>query len=164
MGALITDYMRAHAGSEVAITNAGGLRADLPAGPLDRGHALDAFPFINHAVTLALKGRDLQAVLEHGFSLKAGMVQASGLRAVYDLARPSGARLVELQIGGHPVEPERIYRVTTNSFLAEGGDGYLAFKHGQEISRGSLLSDLLVSSIQAHPNIELPALGRLVRG
>lgn len=115
-------------------------------------------------MTLALKGRDLQAVLEHGFSLKAGMVQASGLRAVYDLARPSGARLVELQIGGHPVEPERIYRVTTNSFLAEGGDGYLAFKHGQEISRGSLLSDLLVSSIQAHPNIELPALGRLVRG
>jgi 2',3'-cyclic-nucleotide 2'-phosphodiesterase (5'-nucleotidase family) len=164
LGALITDYMRAHAGSEVAITNAGGLRADLPAGPLDRGHALDAFPFINHAVTLALKGRDLQAVLEHGFSLKAGMVQASGLRAVYDLARPSGARLVELQIGGHPVEPERIYRVTTNSFLAEGGDGYLAFKHGREISRGSLLSDLLVTSIQAHPNIELPALGRLVRG
>ena len=163
LGSLVTDMMRERAGSDVAFANAGGLRADLPEGPLDRGHALDAFPFLNNAVTQELAGRDIKAVLEHGFSLKAGMVQVSGLRAVYDLKRPSGARLVDLQIGGRPVADDKLYKVTTISFLAEGGDGYAAFKRGREISRDAQLSDILYEGIKARNRIEPPAAGRLVR-
>lgn len=163
LGSLVTDLMRERAGSDVALTNAGGLRADLPEGPLDRGHALDAFPFINASVTLELAGRDLKAVLEQGFSLKAGMVQGSGLRAVYDVRRPVGAHLVDLSVGGRPAEDGKIYRVTTNSFLAEGGDGYLAFKAGREIARDAQLSDIVYDGIKARNKIEPPAPGRLVR-
>jgi 2',3'-cyclic-nucleotide 2'-phosphodiesterase (5'-nucleotidase family) len=163
LGSLITDLMRERAGSDVAFANAGGLRADLPQGPLDRSHALDAFPFLNNAVTQELSGRDIKAVLEHGFSLKAGIVQVSGLRAVYDLARPIGSRLIDLQIGGRPVEDGRIYKSTTISFLAEGGDGYQAFKNGREISRDAQMSDILYDGIKARNRIEPPAPGRLVR-
>lgn len=162
LGSLVTDMMRARAGSDVALTNAGGLRADLPEGELDRGHALDAFPFLNASVTLELSGRDLKAALEHGFSLKAGMVQASGLRAVYDLKRPVGARLVELSVGGQPAEDGRLYRVTTNSFLAEGGDGYLSFKNGRELARDAQMSELFYEGIKERKRISPPPPGRLV--
>lgn len=162
LGALITDVMRARTGAEVAVTNAGGLRADLPEGPVDRGHVLDAFPFLNDTVTVQLAGADLRGVLEHGLSLKAGICQVSGLRATYDLGRPIGSRLVTLEVGGRPVEDGRSYRVATNSFLGEGGDGYLSFKKGREVARDKQLSDLLCDYVSATQKIEPPAMGRLV--
>ena len=91
------------------------------------------------------------------------MVQVSGLKAVYDMKRPSGARLIELSVGGKPAEDDKVYKVTTNSFLAEGGDGYLAFKKGREIARDVQLSDLLYEGIKARKTIEPPGPGRLMR-
>lgn len=163
LGAFVTDAMRLRAQSDVALTNAGGLRADLPAGPLDRGHVLDAFPFLNGSVTLALSGKDLGLALEQGFSLKAGMVQVSGLRATYDLKRSAGARLVSLEVGGKPMEPEKIYKVTTNSFLAEGGDGYGALRAGREVARDASLSEVICDYLKATGMVSAPKLGRLVR-
>ena len=162
LGGLISDVMRARTNADAAVTNAGGLRADLPEGPIDRGHILDAFPFLNDTVTIELAGADLRGVMEHAVSLRAGMGQVSGLRATYDLKRPVGSRLVTLEVGGRPVEDGKIYRVATNSFLGEGGDGYLSFKKGREIARGKLLSELLCDHVSAAKTIEPPVLGRLV--
>ncbi len=90
------------------------------------------------------------------------MAQVSGLRATYDINRPIGARLVTLEVGGQPVEDGKIYRVATNSFLGEGGDGYLSFKQGREVARDKLLSELLCDHVSAVKTIEPPAMGRLV--
>jgi len=162
LGGVITDVMRARTRADVAVTNAGGLRADLPEGAIDRGHILDAFPFLNDTVTVELAGADLRGVLEHGLSLRAGMAQVSGLRATYDLGRPAGARLIALDVGGRPVEDAKIYRVATNSFLGEGGDGYGSFTRGRIIARDKQLSDLLCDHVAAVKTIEPPAMGRLV--
>lgn len=162
LGNLITDIMRARTNADVAVTNAGGLRADLPEGVIDRGNILDAFPFLNDTVTIELAGADLRGVIEHGLSLKGGLSQVSGLHATYDLKRPIGSRLVSLDVGGQPMDDARLYRVATNSFLGEGGDGYLSFKQGREIARGKLLSELLCDHVSAVKTIEPPAMGRLV--
>ncbi len=162
LGALATDAMRAKTGADIAITNAGGLRADLPAGAIDRGRILDVFPFLNDTVTVELAGADLRGVLEHGLSLKAGMAQVSGLQATYDLNRSAGSRLVSLEIGGQPVDNQKIYRVATNSFLAEGGDGYGSLKKGRLIARDKQLSDLLCDYVSKFPVLAPPTLGRLV--
>ena len=162
LGNLITDAMRHRTGADAALNNAGGLRADLPEGPIDRGRVLDAFPFLNDAVTVELSGAVLCAVLEQGFSLQAGMVQASGLRATYDLKRPVGARLVSLEVAGQPVQNGKVYRVATNSFLAEGADSYTAFKGGRVVARDKLLSDVLSDYIRERQTIEPPIAGRLV--
>lgn len=162
LGAFVTDAMRRRAKSDVALTNAGGLRADLPAGPIDRGHVLDAFPFLNASVTLELSGRDLALALEQGFSLKAGMVQVSGIKATYDLKRPVGSRLVALEVGGQPMEPGKLYTVTTNSFLAEGGDGYASLRKGREVGRDANLSELVCDYLKAMGTATVPTMGRLV--
>lgn len=161
LGAFCTDAMRERAQSDVALTNAGGLRADIPEGPVDRGHMLDAFPFLNSSVTLALRGGDLRMAIEQGLTLRAGMVQVSGLRARYDLKRSPGSRLVNIEVGGAPLDDERVYRVTTNSFLAEGGDGYVSLKHGEKIAEDPLISEVLVDHIRRHQRVSPPAMGRL---
>ncbi|MDZ7638685.1 MAG: bifunctional UDP-sugar hydrolase/5'-nucleotidase [Bryobacterales bacterium] len=161
LGSFCADAMRAHGRADVGLTNAGGLRADLPEGPLNRGHLVDAFPFVNTCVTLELTGRDLKAVLEQGFSLEAGMVQVSGLVARYDLKRERGDRLVDLRVGGKPVEEGRVYRVATHDFLAEGGDSYRPLTRGKIIDRGLLISEMLCSHVNEAGTISPPSPGRL---
>ena len=162
LGGFVADVMRARVGCEVGITNAGGLRADLPEGGLDRGHVYDALPFLNDVVALELSGRDLRGVVEQGVSLSAGMCQVSGLAAVYDLARPAGQRLLDLRVGERPVEDGRTYRVATNSFLAEGGDRYLSFRNGSEVGRGARLAECVIDHLKSAGTIDPPPPGRLV--
>jgi 2',3'-cyclic-nucleotide 2'-phosphodiesterase (5'-nucleotidase family) len=162
LGSFCAGVMRERGRADVGLTNAGGLRADLPEGDLNYGHVLDSFPFQNHVVTLELPGRALKEALEHGFSLRVGMVQVAGLRARYDLGRPLGARLVDLEVGGQPVEDARLYRVATNSFLAEGGDGYLSLKAGREIARDPQVSEVVATYIRSARSVTPPPLDHLL--
>ncbi len=163
LGSFVTDVMRERAGAEIAFTNAGGLRADLPEGPITRGDVLDALPFVNSLVTLEMTGAQVREVLEQGFTLERGMVQASGLNAVYDLARPPGRRLVEARVGSEPLRGARVYRVATNSFLAQGGDLYQVFLSAKALADGGvLLSDVVMDHLRAKRRVASPAPGRLV--
>ena len=118
LGDFVTDVMRSRSGADISLTNAGGLRADLPQGPVTKGNVLDALPFVNSLVTLEMTGAQIREVLEQGLTLERGLVQASGLRATYDLSRSAGQRLLDLRIGARPVEGAKTYRVATHSFLA----------------------------------------------
>jgi 2',3'-cyclic-nucleotide 2'-phosphodiesterase (5'-nucleotidase family) len=133
LGAFSADVLRELTGADVAFMNAGGLRADLPEGEITLGHVQDAFPFYNTVMLLELTGAQIEAILEQGFTLLRGMIQVSGLTARYDLGRPAGKRLLELRIGGEPAASERVYRVATASFLAEGGDLYRTFLQGKRV-------------------------------
>lgn len=162
LGSFCADVMRERAQSEVGITNAGGLRADLAEGALDRGDVLNALPFLNDAWTVEMTGGALRRVLEQGCSLEAGMVQVSGLTATYAPGRPAGSRVLEVRVGGAPLELDRRYRVTTNSFLAEGGDGYTAFVGHPVIRKDTVLSELVLEHIRRAGTISPPSSGRLV--
>ena len=163
LGSFVADVMREVSGAEVAFQNAGGLRADLPAGAVTRGNVLDALPFVNSVVAMELTGVQIRAVLEQGLTLERGMIQVSGLRAEYDLGRSPGRRLVSLAIGGAPADDARRYRVATNSFLAQGGDLYTTFLQGAKpIDGGELLSDVVMRHLRPRGEVGLPASGRLV--
>jgi 2',3'-cyclic-nucleotide 2'-phosphodiesterase (5'-nucleotidase family) len=115
-------------------------------------------------MVVELTGAQIRSVLEQGFTLKRGMVQVSGLVARYDSSRPEGQRLLELSIGGSPVDDERSYRVATNSFVAEGGDLYGMFLDGnlvEEVDKDIAL--VVVDYLQKHSGpIPAPEMGRLV--
>jgi len=162
LGCFVADAMRDAGQADIAVTNAGGLRADIPAGELTRAHVLDAFPFVDRIVTVEIAGRDLRGVLEQGCSLQSGLIQAAGLRAVYDLRRPNGQRVLEVTVGGHPLDDAKGYRVATNAFLAQGGDNYRSFLSSREVSRGGPIRDLLVERVKTLGVVRAPTLGRMV--
>ena len=162
LGSLVADVMRERANADIAIENAGGLRWDIPAGETNKGHVLDALPFLNYLWTYNLTGAQIREILEHSFSLIHGMAQVSGLRAVYDMKRPVGSRLVELKIGGNQVDDQKLYRVAVTNFIAEGGDEYYTFMKLHPIDKGPLLSDIVMDYFRKHHEVSPPQMGRLV--
>jgi 5'-nucleotidase / UDP-sugar diphosphatase len=163
LGDFVADVMRQKSGAEIAFENAGGLRADLPAGPATHANVIDALPFVNSLVTLEMSGKQIREVLEQGLTLERGLVQVSGLTGAYDLGRPSGSRLLSAEVGGRPLEDARTYRVATNSFLAQGGDLYTAFLSAAKVAdAGILLSDVVTEALREAGRVEPPPSGRFV--
>jgi len=162
LGGFVADVMREVGGADIALQNAGGLRADLPEGQVTNGDVLDALPFLNSLVVCEMTGAQIREVLEQSFSLERGMMQVSGLRATYDLVQPIGQRLIELQIGGRPVDDQKMYRVATHNFLAQGGDLYQTFLQTKQVGTGKSLSEVVMTYLREHGEIQPPKMGRLI--
>ena len=138
MGNLVADAMLARVadqGIEVAIANAGGLRASIDAGEVTMGEVLTVLPFQNTLSTFRIKGSALVAALENGASqieeVAGRFAQVAGLTYQVDPSRPAGERVSEVLVRGPdglaPVDPEREYGVVTNNYVRGGGDGYDVF-------------------------------------
>lgn len=163
LGSLVADVLRESMNADVGIQNAGGLRADLPAGDITKGHVLDALPFVNLAETYEMTGAQLREILEQGLTLERGMIQVSGLVAEYDLDRPRGQRLLRVRIGGRTLDPSRRYRVATNSFLGEGGDLYQTFLEARRVDEsGQDIATVVMNYLRQRREVPWPRPGRLL--
>jgi 5'-nucleotidase len=132
-------------GTELALMNPGGLRANLvyastgeldPAGNLTYREAANVQPFANTLVVMTLTGDQLRAVLEQQWQpegssrpfLKLGV--SSTLQYDYDPTKPVGERIGTMLLNGTPVTAEQTVRVVVNSFLAAGGDNFSVLAEG----------------------------------
>jgi 2',3'-cyclic-nucleotide 2'-phosphodiesterase (5'-nucleotidase family) len=130
-----------HPDREICILNNGGIRRDFPAGAVTYGVLYNTLPFGNVPAYLEVTGEVLRDIIRLGTSGAHGVVQVAGLKVHYDLSRdacPTVDRNGDGEIDikdrdrllalthrdGSPLDPDRIYRVLTNSFLASGGDGW----------------------------------------
>ncbi len=122
--AVAAAMLRATPGAQLAIMNAGGIRTELPAGPVTRGQVLEALPFGNTIATMQLSGADLVAALRTGLAQlgRGGFPQWAGLRFA------AAGFEVRDGDGWAPIDPARHYSVATNNFLRNGGDGYAVFR------------------------------------
>jgi len=118
------------AGAQLAFMNPFGVRAPLTpgaGGALTFGDIYAAQPFNNSLVTQSLTGVELKALLEQGFDAtgpEQALIPSGGFSYTYDKARPIGQRIVAMELNGAAIDPAGTYRVTTNSFLAQGGDAF----------------------------------------
>jgi 5'-nucleotidase len=75
----------------------------------------------------------LKEVLEQNFTGNdpiSVLAPSQGFSYSFDLSRPEGDRITAMTLNGKPIQPDISYRVTTNSFLAGGGDSYGVFTQG----------------------------------
>lgn len=158
LGNLFTDAMMAAApDAQLAVTNSGGLRADINVGEITLGDVISAFPFPNELTVMDLNGKQVRNLMEHSASLSNGVLQASkGVMMRYDTHKPLGARVTQLTLNGKPIEDNQVYRVATNSFLAPGGDGFMAFTEGtnKQVRGGYNLSDALIDYLKSGNKID----------
>jgi 2',3'-cyclic-nucleotide 2'-phosphodiesterase (5'-nucleotidase family) len=154
VGDVTTDAMRTTYGTDFAITNSGGLRADLTCPTVDSpsdfcpprtppnfqisdGQVLTVLPFGNIVATLSLNGAELRSYLERGVSAMPGVsgrfAQVSGLCFTYDIdaavdSRVTGAvrQAADGSCTGEMVDltAGTTYTLAINDFMALGGDGY----------------------------------------
>lgn len=160
LGNLVADAMREAAGADIALQNGGGLRADIPSGPITLEAIFNTLPFDNLLVSMDLSGTDIRELLEKSI-LSEKMLQISGLTVEYDMAGTSGSKVRTALIGGKPVEPDSTYRVATNDFLSVGGDQFLSFRKGKNVVFGSPIRDLVVEYIRNHSPIMIKTQRRI---
>ncbi len=156
IGNLIADAIRASTGADAAITNGGGIRGNkqYPAGAkITRRDILTELPFGNATALVEITGKDVKDALENGVSQidnRAGRFpQVSGLTFTIDQKAPVGSRILDLKLGGQPIDPAKTYRIATNDFMMTGGDGYSALGRGK-ILIGKTDGKLMASVVMAH--------------
>jgi len=172
-GNLMADAIRAAVGADVAIVNGGGIRGDrtYDAGTvLTRKDVLSELPFGNVTVLIELSGADLLAALENGVSQvedTAGRFpQVSGMTYRYDASKPAGSRIVQVEVGGRPLEMGKIYKLATNDYIFGGGDGYAALTRGKPIidaSGGTLMASTVMDYIAKQGEVAPEVEGRITR-
>jgi 2',3'-cyclic-nucleotide 2'-phosphodiesterase (5'-nucleotidase family) len=113
-----TDVMRAYAQADVAFQNSSGIRTSLDAGPITVGDMWRINPFGNFFVVVTVPGSVLRRMLE----FQAGVntqewCQVSGIRYVFDSRKPMGERIMEVEVGGKPIDDMKSYRVVTNNYV-----------------------------------------------
>jgi 2',3'-cyclic-nucleotide 2'-phosphodiesterase (5'-nucleotidase family) len=185
-GNLTTDAMRATYQADFAMTNSGGLRADLTCPTTDnpsdfcppytpapflisRGQVLSVLPFGNVVVTLQISGIELLTMLENGISqvpaVNGRFPQVSGLCFTYDITAAAGSRVRQVirqaadgSCTGAVVEltDTATYTMAINDFMALGGDGYPNFA-GRFTTR-DLMDEVLANYVMANTPVQ-PALG-----
>ena len=126
-------------GAQIALTNPFGLRAPLVPGAdgaIAYGAMFASQPFGNMLVTLDLTGAQIEAALEQGFDGEGPeqvLAASQDFAFTFDRSRPVGERIVTMTLNGAPLVADTRYRVTVNTFLAGGGDGFTAFTQGKAV-------------------------------
>jgi 5'-nucleotidase len=163
----VQQWATADAGSDLALMNPGGLRADLkyassgpddPAGNVTFKEAAGVQPFANTLVTLDLTGTQLKSVLEEQWQpagssrpfLKLGVSKA--LEYTYDPAAAAGDHIDAIYVAGKLVAPSDTFTVTVNSFLAAGGDNFATLAQGtNRADSGRIDLQSMVDYFEANP-------------
>ncbi len=189
MDAMRATYSTPGSAIDFAITNSGGLRADLtcpttniaddfcpaftpPPYPITRGSVLGVLPFGNVAFTVSISGAELKTYLENGVSAMPAangrFPQVSGLCFTYDISATAGSRVtgaVRQAANGTCTGPAvdltagSTYRIVQNDFMATGGDGY-----PNVFSRGTtqdLMDEVLADYITANTPVTPALQGRI---
>jgi len=176
LGNLICDAMLWQTqaeGTQIALTNGGGIRASIPPGLVTMGQVLEVLPFGNQISTFGLLGADVLAALENGVSrvedVAGQFPHVGGLRFMYDPTLPAGARVLGAEVmnpdGSYsPLDPAAVYKMASNDFLRKGGDGYQMFADSSidPYDGGALLADALAEYITLHSPVAPEVEGRIV--
>ena len=139
--------------TDIAVTNGGGLRETIAKGkPITKGSVIAVLPFGNTITQIQVTGqqvldmfeKSLGSILqvdkagktvldENGQPLlepSGGFLQISGAKVYYDTNLAAGKRILAIQVKNRTtglydrLDLAKIYYLTTNDFLAAGGDGY----------------------------------------
>ncbi len=143
--------------AQIAFMNTGGIRSDLecnaePPCMATFGQVFTMQPFGNSLVVMTLTGAQIKALLEaqqRGASAPAFLQPSAGFAYTWQADAPTGERVREMQLNGQPIGLQQPYRVTVNSFLAEGGDGFTGLARGTERSGGGQDLDALLAFLKA---------------
>jgi 2',3'-cyclic-nucleotide 2'-phosphodiesterase (5'-nucleotidase family) len=103
-------------------------------------------PFNNTLTVLTMEGRDLTALMTRTVEGASPVTLEMSGMAVGLLEGADGAQLQSLQIAGEPVDPDRTYKVATNSYMAGGGDGFDEFTFVRERSDEGLIQRDLIEN------------------
>jgi 2',3'-cyclic-nucleotide 2'-phosphodiesterase (5'-nucleotidase family) len=188
MGNMVADAMRLkYPGVDAALTNSGGLRADINCNPpsaseaacqITWGEVFAVLPFGNRTVIETVTGNQLTAAFTNGFTpfcfpaFPGGtgrFPQVSGLKVQFHCngQTPVVDGIWKAPNGPSgtltPVGAADTVRIVTNDFMFTGGDGYTALAGGTNVLQpGDALLDIAIQYVTDHSPVGPVIEGRVV--
>lgn len=155
-------------GSDFALMNPGGVRADLiiqpGGGTVNFGQLFKVQPFGNTMVVKRMTGAQIKGLLEHQFvniDRPKVLFPSHNFRYAVDLQKEFGQRISQIRIGEQMINMSNLYNVTVNSFLASGGDGFFQLNSAPTVSGGELDIDALSEYLRQKPGVMVPETNRI---
>lgn len=130
---------------EVALTNFGGIRDDLPKGAVRVYDVYSIFPFDNYLVVSEIKGSNLRKLFNEMAS-KGYFEALSGVEIIMQ-----NKKITKCNVAGKPLDDSRTYHLATINFLVEGGDGIRVGKYSENIVeyKDLMIRDIVCNKIRA---------------
>lgn len=146
---LTSDVMKAYGdeqlegGCDVAVMNVFGHRSILPIGQLTIRNLFEIYSFDNVIAFLELKGADLQRIFD-AYAERGGAGISGNVRLVIQYEK-----VKNVTIDGKPIDEDKIYKIVTLDYLADGNDGMDAFRDAVKTDISSLtLRDLMIDYVK----------------
>ena len=111
---------------DAGIVNFGGIRVDLPQGNVLLDDILSMLPFENYLCYVQLKGSDLRALYTQ--FAQSGMQAVGGVELTI-----RDKELVDVKIGGKPLDDNALYGLATIDFLLDGGDDVFCARNAVDL-------------------------------
>jgi len=151
----------------VAFMNPGGIRTDLlygqisggeDPGEVTYGEAFAVQPFTNYLITMTLTGAQIEALLEQQFVVDRILQISEGFSYSWSDGAPIGSKVdpASIKFDGTPIDLGADYRVTVNSFLADGGDGFTVLTQGTDRLTGAIDLDAFVAYFASFGGTSIP--------
>ncbi|MFN2129692.1 MAG: bifunctional metallophosphatase/5'-nucleotidase [Anaerolineae bacterium] len=168
LGDMIVDAMRAAdlgdgRPADIAVHNDGGIRASLDAGPITYAELYAILPFDNTLVGVDLTGVQVREAIENGMDDQGTGIQVSGLAFTYSMNKPRGRRVMEVTVGGQPLDPEQVYRVVTIDYLYTHPSYRLSLGLGKQVTYGGLCLDAVIDYVRVNSPVSPTVEGRIQR-
>ena len=164
MGDLCADAYRLRLGTDVAIMNGGGIRAEIDEGDITYGEIIKVFPFNNQLCVIKVTGQQILDALEWGARVvpdeTGAFLQVSGMTYEIDMSVESGCkadengmctgiegdrRVKNVKVGDEPIDPEKTYTLGGIAYtLLNNGDGFTAFDDAELLEKDVMLDNQLL--------------------
>ncbi len=107
LGNFVTDAIRDQARSDFAVINGGGIRKDLPAGPITKLDINEILPFSNYLVTFECTGKDLLTLIKTNARAAAlekhSVLQVSGIDYSFRKISADDVAILSANVGANPL-------------------------------------------------------------
>ncbi len=158
IGNLVADSMMWFAEEQkpdFAFQNSGGIRSDIPSGSVTKKTIYEVLPFDNTVMVVSLRGSDILKMFSYIASITPGdgaFPQVS--KEVSFSINYQTKQCENILINGEKVNSEKIYKVVTNSYIAEGGNNYTMFLNAVDLYDTSAYQrDVLIEYFKKFKNI-----------
>lgn len=146
---LTSDVMKAYGdehlqdGADIGVMNVHGHRATMPKGDITIGNLYEIYSFDNTITFLELKGKDLKKMFD-AYARIGGAGISSNVKLVID-----NRKVKSVTIDGKRIDKDRVYRIVTLDYLAEGNDNMSAFRNAlSNVNTGITLRDVMIDWVK----------------
>lgn len=142
---------------DISMLNFGGIRTSMPAGDVTVGDLYRITPFDNYLTFILLKGSELEKALNR-FDGQF-IAPYSGAVIIFD-KYPKEWTPTAIFVNGLPLDENRLYKLVTLNFIADGGDHLLEDIQFEKIEYSTItFRDFLIAELKA-----MTARGEIVKG